>query len=292
MSQVLLSLFGVCAFAVAPVVGAEVPAVEKRIERLEQEFAKTKQREELALGREIYKAACMTCHGIKGDGRAPSAKWLDPKPRDFTKGLFKWRTTPFGALPTDEDLERVVREGISGTDMVPFGVILSKKNRMAVVQYIKTFSPNFADPALWPTAETIVKIPEQRPFEPSQESIAKGKALYEAKGCVFCHGPKGDGKGPAGANLVDAWGHPLNPWNFTHAYFKSGATDQDLYRTITTGLNGTPMISYAPLTTEEERWQLVDYIRSFGVAHHSISHYLFIDEPGGRVYEIRHSSGF
>jgi cytochrome c oxidase cbb3-type subunit 2 len=292
LRQVLLGALGVWAFAAAPVFGADVPTLEKRIERLEQEFGKAKGREELTLGREIYKAACMTCHGINGDGRAPSAKWLDPKPRDFTKGLFKWRSTPYGALPTDDDLERVVREGVSGTDMVPFGAILSKKNRMAVVQYVKSFSPSFADPALWPSAETIVKIPDQRPFAPSPESIAQGKALYEAKGCSVCHGPKGDGKGPAGGNLVDAWGRPVPPWNFTHAYYKSGTTDQDLYRTIATGLNGTPMIAYAALTTEEERWQLVDYIRSFGVAHRSILHYLFVDEPSGRVYDRRPASKF
>ncbi len=89
---------------------------------------------------------------------------------------------------------------------------------------------------------------------------------------------------------MDAWGEPIDPWNFSHAFYKSGSTDRDLYRTITTGLNGTPMISYAAATTEEERWQLVDFLRSLGGAHDSFLHYLFVDEPGGRVYDPEHSS--
>ena len=286
----LLSLCAGLVLAAAPLKGAEVSETEARLRRLEAEFDRSKQREEIVMGREIYKAACMACHGINGDGQGTSAKRLDPAPRDFTKGLFKWRTTPYGALPTDSDLERVVREGVSGTEMFPFGEILSKKSRMAVVQYIKTFSPLFADPALQPTPESILKIPETRPFERSEQTIATGKALFESKGCFACHGVNGDGDGPAAANLVDAWGHPLRAWNFRHAFYKSGSTDQDLYRTISTGLNGTPMVPYGAMTTIEERWQLVDYIRSIGASHDSILHYLFVDEPSGRVYDRNRSS--
>jgi cytochrome c oxidase cbb3-type subunit 2 len=280
------------ALAFPPASTAQPAAMEERVARLERQAsgAALSRQADLVTGREIYKAACMTCHGINGDGRGPAAKWLHPKPRDFTKGLFKWRSTPFGALPTDADLERVIRDGVSGTTMFPFGEILTKASRMAVVQYIKTFAPAFADPARQPAAETILAVPDQRPFPRSEESIARGKAQYETKGCAACHGPRGGGDGPAGAALVDAWNEPVRPWNFRHAYYKSGVSDQDLYRTIATGLNGTPMTGYLTLTTEEERWQLVDFIRSLGGAHDSLLHYLFVDEPSGSVYDREHTS--
>jgi len=286
----VLGLFALLALAASPLLGATPSELEARISALEQEMARSEHSAEVAAGREIYKASCMSCHGINGDGNGPAAKRLDPKPRDFTTGLFKWRTTPYGALPTDADIARSIREGVSGTEMVPFKEILSKKARMAVVQYIKIFSPKFADPAQQVAPKDILKLPVTRPFEPSEESIAKGKELFTSKGCAACHGEEAAGDGPAGGALVDAWGEPIRPWNFRHAFYKSGISDQDLYRTITTGLNGTPMISYAAATTEEERWDLVDFLRSVGGAHDSILHYLFIDEPSGRVYDERHSS--
>jgi mono/diheme cytochrome c family protein len=286
----VIGLFALLAICAHPVLGANPDELEKRILRLEQEITGAKQTEEIAMGREIYKAACMNCHGINGDGKGPSAKWLEPKPRDFTTGIYKWRTTPFGALPTDEDIERSIREGISGTEMVPFKEVLSKKGRMAVAQYIKTFSPKFLDPALRVPAKDILAVPETRPFERSVARIEKGRELYATKGCSACHGEEGAGDGPAAAALVDASGEPIEPWDFIRGFYKSGSTEQDLYRTISTGLNGTPMVAYAAATTEEERWQLVDFLRSIGVTHESLFHSLFVDEPTGRVYDPEHFS--
>lgn len=266
-------------------VAAQTPGMEQRVARLERQLAGIQMGDQMTIGREIYKAACMACHGINGDGNGPSAKWLDPKPRDFTKGLYKWRTTPYGALPTDADLERVIRDGVSGSEMVPFGQILSKRSRLAVVQYIKSFSPRFADPAEQPSPESIVKVPSKRPFESSEDSIAKGQAVFAAKGCTACHGTDGDGQGPAADSLVDAWGNAVRPWNFELGYYKSGSTDQDLFLAITTGLNGTPMAAFSQATTETERWQLVDYIRSLSESRSRLLRYLLTDEPTGRIYE-------
>ena len=266
-------------------VAAESTDLNQRLARLEKELAGIRRGDELAVGREIYKAACMACHGINGDGNGPSATWLDPKPRDFTKGLFKWRTTAFGAPPTDADLERVIREGVSGSEMVPFGDILSKRSRMAVVQYVRSFSPQSSEAGPQSVPEPIVKFPLERPFPRTADSIAKGKELFAAKGCGACHGAEGDGNGPAGNNLMDAWGHPIRPWNFKLGYYKSGHTDQDLYRTITTGLNGTPMVAFGGATTEEERWQLVDFIRSRAASYGRLRRFLFVDEPTGRIYQ-------
>jgi cytochrome c oxidase cbb3-type subunit 2 len=99
-----------------------------------------------ALGRKVYAQHCAQCHGEKGDGQGTGAAHLLPRPRDFTTGKFKLRTTPSGALPTDDDLKRVVRLGMPYTSMPPWP-LLSDAEVDAVVQYLKSFYEGFADSA-------------------------------------------------------------------------------------------------------------------------------------------------
>lgn len=290
--QVLLfcvSLIWMASPALAQSQAQVIQQMKETIEKLEQHAEKDEREREMALGRDVYKAACMTCHGIKGDGNGPSAKFLDPKPRNFTNGIFKWRTTAYGQLPTEEDLERTIREGVSGTDMFPFGDILSRKSRIAVANYVMRFSPKFEDPKTNQPKPVLTMNPK-RTFPPSEASAAKGKTLFATKGCTACHGNDADGNGPAGAALKDSWGEPVKPWDFTVGYYKSGPNDADLFRTITTGPYGTPMPGYGPMTSEEERWNLVDYVRSVsnrrsdGLVSGMMT-YLFREEPSGRVYK-------
>jgi hypothetical protein len=62
-------------------------------------------------GRKIYFRACAPCHGVRGDGNGPAAQGFDPAPRNFRRGVYKFRTTVSGVLSIDTDLERTVREG-------------------------------------------------------------------------------------------------------------------------------------------------------------------------------------
>ena len=70
--------------------------------------------------RGIFRKHCVTCHGLSGDGRGPAAMFLDPYPRDFRRGTFKFKSTPAGSKPTAEDLQQVLRYGIPGTSMPSF----------------------------------------------------------------------------------------------------------------------------------------------------------------------------
>jgi len=267
-----------------PARAAEELGPQNELVRINRELAELSSAARSQAGRTLYQSACEACHGRHGDGRGPKWKALPVAPRDFRQGLFKLRSTPFGALPTDEDLDRVIRQGVSGTDMVPFGKVMSRENRAAVIEYIKSFSPRFRD-AEGKEPRKPVSLPAQRPFPASEASIAAGKALFAEKGCFACHGQQGDGKGPAAGALVDGWGSPIRPWDFTLGYYKSGATDLDLFRTITTGMNGTPMPSFDGATSEEERWKLVDYVRSLGRKRSSWATVLFVSEPTGVVYD-------
>ena len=133
---------------------------------------------------------------------------------------------------------------------------LSETERWAVAEYLKTFSPRFKSEK---TPEPIA-IPAQP--SPNVERVPLGKKMYTDAGCNHCHGAEGKGDGTSAKELKDDWDEPIAPTDLTVKPFKSGPEPEDLYRTISTGLNGTPMPSYADALTPEERWSLVFYILS------------------------------
>jgi len=233
-------------------------------------------------GRTIYSRACAPCHGVRGDGRGPAAEGFVPAPRNFRRGVYKFRSTAAGVLPLDKDLERTIREGVPGTEMPRWKDVLSESDISAVVQYIKKFSPYFEDPYSLPFPEDILVIPDTRPFVTSTASIAAGRRLFVDQDCADCHGTGGRGDGPQADKLVDDWDVPIRPANLTRPYFKSGKTDQDIYRVFTSALNGTPMPAFDDLT-EEQRWQLVDFVQSLQ-RKQGVFHWLFVENPN----QVRH----
>lgn len=142
-------------------------------------------------------------------------------------------------LPTDEDLYRTVTFGIPTTTMPPFVDVLTERERRDVVAYIKSFSKNFAE---MPPAESI-EIREEP--EATAQSIAEGKSIYMINGCWTCHGSAGKGAGEAASSLKDVWGREIRPVDFTLGKYKGGSDNRSIFRTINTGLTGTPMPSYA-----------------------------------------------
>ena len=209
----------------------------------------------LALGGKVYRDNCVACHGEKGDGKGPQADRLKTKPRDFTGGVYKFRSTPSGSLPLDNDLVRTITRGVRGTAMLA-QLQLSKEETEAVVQYLKSFSSRFQNEKAFPA----IVIPPKPPVTSSL--ISSGKSEYQEAGCDQCHGIAGKGDGPSTKDLRDDWGKPIPPADLTLKPFKSGPEPEDVYRTISTGLNGTPMPSYADALAPKERWALVSYILS------------------------------
>ncbi|HEU4344232.1 MAG TPA: cytochrome c [Candidatus Binatia bacterium] len=206
-------------------------------------------------GQKLYLENCAACHGEKGDGKGPQAHRLKTKPRNFTTGNYKFRSTRSGSLPLDEDIFNSISTGVRTTSMLA-QLHLSEKERWAVSQYLKTFSDRFtSEKPLEP-----ISIPSKPPF--NAELVALGKTTYAEAGCGTCHGPNG-GRGGASANdLKDESGNSIVPTDLTNKPFKSGPNPEDLYRTLSTGLNGTPMPSYADALAPKDRWALVAYILS------------------------------
>lgn len=210
-------------------------------------------------GKQVYQRYCISCHGESGDGRGYSAQWLDPRPRDFTRAIFKCRSTPGGTLPVDDDLMRTLHEGLYHTDM-PSWRVLGDDNLRDVIEYLKTLSPRWKEEG---AGDPIKFVPE--PPDDSA-SFKKGQAIWNAQACFNCHGPAGKGDGPSVPTLFDDWGFHITPFDFTASpRRKCGNSDQDLYRTFLTGLNGTPMPSFADTLTPEEAWHLVHYLKTLQV---------------------------
>jgi cytochrome c oxidase cbb3-type subunit 2 len=209
-----------------------------------------------AHGRSVYERRCIGCHGAQGDGNGPMATFLDPRPRDFRLGAFKFRTTPSGSLPTDGDLYRTLTRGVRFTAM-PTWHELPEKDRIAVVSYIKTFSPR------WKEEKPDPPIPIGEPPKASPALLEQGKALYAKAKCFQCHGDGGRGDGPSAGELKDDLGFPIRPADFTRGQFKGGSDVRDVFRTMTTGLDGTPMPSFADSMSEAERWAISYHVLSF-----------------------------
>ncbi len=217
-------------------------------------------------GKMNYRRYCAGCHGDLGDGNGENAQWIDPKPRDFTMATFKCRSTPTGTLPTDQDLYNAIARGFTNSNM-PIWNTLDAQQRADLIAYIKTFS------ARWEKEKPgePLKIPPEPPV--TIESIAHGKALFTKLECWKCHGPQGRGDGPSASTLTDSKDNPIRPYNFAagtdDSRFKCGSTNQDIYKIFMTGVDGTPMPSFADVIQPNDAWDLVHFLRTLQVKRHS-----------------------
>ena len=214
-------------------------------------------------GKQLYFRYCWGCHGFRGDGNGENGPYLNILPRNFVAATFKCRSTPTGTLPTDEDLLNAMTRGFNNSYM-PSWITLTAQNRADLLAFIKTFSPR------WKTDKP--GDPINVPAEPAAtlDGIKHGKELFTKLECWKCHGPEGRGDGPSASTLTDSNDQPIRPYNFAEgSRFKCGTTNHDLYKIFMTGLDGTPMPSFADVIKPEDAWDLVHYLRTLQVTHKS-----------------------
>ncbi|HEU5058301.1 MAG TPA: cytochrome c [Kofleriaceae bacterium] len=236
-------------------------------------------------GRRLYDRYCAVCHGESGDGRGPSAAFLWPPPRDFRSAQFKFAPAGDGALPSDEDLTRVVRQGLAGTAMQPWD--LPDAELGPILDHIKSFSPpgrGFRDPQRRPAARLVIPADPYTTGASRAAALSLGALAYHGDlQCSQCHPAYGT---PA---QLAAWKAPrpvapLDPvpkWSATYrsvllppdflrhpmrwvraARTRDGRLDHDaadLYRIVAQGMNG-PMPGYGHLPPNQI-WAVVHYTK-------------------------------
>jgi mono/diheme cytochrome c family protein len=207
-----------------------------------------------------YRRYCVGCHGPLGDGNGEVAQWLDPpmwpKPRNFQLGIFKCRSTLTGTLPTDQDIYDAMSRGLDRSAM-PIWNTFTKQQRVDLVAFVKHFSPRFVSEK----PGTPIQIPPEP--EITAERIKAGRDVFAKVQCWKCHGVVGNADGPSASTLQDDLGRSIAAFNFTDGSRpKCGPTDEDIYRIFMTGLDGTPMPSFADNIKPDEAWDLVFYLRT------------------------------
>ncbi len=290
-------------------------------------------------GRKLYARHCQHCHGVSGDGNGPTAHYLNPKPRDYRKGLFKFTSTPRKSKATRDDLRRIIAAGLPGTYMPAFVPMLKDHELVAIVEYVRwlamrgeierallvELNGDYSKAAVKDVAESsktkeskvqeqvevqlekylkdeypglvnelasdlaekwisvevegVVIVPKKPRTPDSAESRANGKKLFlgdKAK-CVNCHGPAGRGNGVMTEDfltndetkqrnpdrgLFDEWGNAQKPRDLTRGIYRGGRRPLDIYRRVAVGIKGTQMPGSATSLTEEEMWDLVNYVLS------------------------------
>jgi mono/diheme cytochrome c family protein len=207
-------------------------------------------------GKTIYEAHCANCHGVAGKGDGPASSLLTVRPRDFTVGRYKLRSTESGSVPTDDDLARTIKTGMHGSAMPEWSVFLNDAQVRAVATYVKSFSRRFESDK--PQAITLADPPATSP-----DSIAHGKAVYEKLKCASCHGDDGTGRGAVTTDLKDDFNRPIaatklnEPWTF-----RGGANARDILLRFRTGMSGSPMPSFKDAATDVEMGHLANYVVS------------------------------
>jgi mono/diheme cytochrome c family protein len=127
--------------------------------------------------------------------------------------------------------------------------------------------------------EDAVVVPETPRVPDTPESRERGRKLYlgDKTKCATCHGPQGCGNGTAtqdfwtnpatnekypNRGLHDIWGNQLPPRDLHRGIYRGGRRPIDVYRRMYSGIKGTPMPAFGGPLSDEELWDLVNYVMS------------------------------
>lgn len=208
----------------------------------------------LRLGKQLYTENCGICHGPDGMGDGVLASEFIPRPRNFTLGNFKFKSSAIGEYPTRADLIATIERGIEGASgrSMPAFTNFTSSEKIALAEVIRQFAEIDA-----------YGEPIEIPPKPQRVSLSKGRELYTSLGCVSCHGESGQGDGELVAGLLDDNSDPIQPANFASGKLKGGSNVTDIWLKIYGGVNGTPMPSFGQNVGASDIWLLAFYVESF-----------------------------
>ena len=205
--------------------------------------------EVLARGERGYRTVCASCHGIEGDGQGRLGVRQVPAPRSFASGVIKFASVPAGDLWTDDDVLRVLHEGLQGTQMLAFK--LPEEELRAIVQHLKTFSPRFRVE----TPGEPVEVPADPWSENGDAAKAAGDGLYASLGCASCH--------ESGRSTPTIWRNAIDAPRLAGYRPKAGGSPERVYQTLAAGVGGIEgKRGLAERHSAREIWALVHYLRA------------------------------
>ena len=274
------------------------PGISKAVTTMKDQIAAQRAKMD---SKAIYQLRCAVCHGESGAGDGPAADFLSPRPRDFTGGLWKYKTSPGDLPPRDADLIETIRAGLPGTSMPGWSEVLTDQQIAGLVTLLKQFdtsgfwAPKDAKNEDFDSAGRYLKadaraITQAEPTDGqvaySPESAQKGKAVFE-ENCRKCHGETGRGDITSGKLLEDDWGERVwprdltKPWTWRDTEAASEAeraerrdarrdeTLRNIYRRVSIGIRGTPMPAHRATQegekdaiAPEDRWHVANYVYS------------------------------
>jgi mono/diheme cytochrome c family protein len=201
-----------------------------------------------------YELLCAPCHGTRGDGRGPAAAYSRGEPRDFTRGAFEWRTTPFGAPASDADLATTIRFGARGTSMPAFGDVLGDRDIAEMIAIVRAFAPNVPN---------VSDVKSQHAIALAAEPTAttNGAAVWAHAGCASCHGDDGRGNRALADPPYDLTREPLRR---PREHDAPADRRRAAAWSIATGMTGTAM----PGFPTADVWALADYVVALNANAH------------------------
>jgi len=251
------------------------------------------EKQHLQRGYQVFSKYCVQCHGVTGNGKGAVAEYLNPKPRNYTRGIFKFTSTPYGHKPRRSDLVHTIRRGVTGTSMPSFDRF-SDEDMGAVVDYVLVLTYRgelertlamiaFDDEELpdeegleevvegvlqpWRDSSDEMVMPETMMPHMTEESVREGHRLFLKHACNKCHGVFGRGGSVGKVEVgLDAWGNKAAAADLSSGMFRGGGRPLDIYRRIHSGINGTPMPAFKDLFAQDPDaiWQLVQFIKQTG----------------------------
>ncbi|MDO8527817.1 MAG: c-type cytochrome [Deltaproteobacteria bacterium] len=252
--------------------------------------------EVLAKGKEIFAVQCAACHGVSGKGDGAAAVALNPKPRDFTSGV--WR---FGGAPTH--VFNTITKGSPGTGMAGFSS-LSVADRWALVAFVRSLAPNppadtpedlktagldkeeqgsgAIDPDLRgagqgpktnqpiPVRFAIKELAQKEfgvvdttslPTTEEGNDVGVGQKIYQ-QNCLSCHGVHGKGGIPVSVVSVNPFVY-LKTEDFSQARGGWAGDRSQFVKVVSNGIPGRGMAGFSGFTDAE--WDaLWQYVVSLG----------------------------
>ena len=241
----------VAAVSRAACLGAVVAASPARVSRRRSTAQAARQRR-------VRRSTAPSATARAGKGDGPRRATCVPRPRDFTAGRYKIRTTETGSVPTDDDLMRIGAQGPATARRCPaWETLLSDAEIRDVVSYIKTFSPRFATRAAAagrrsaPASPTLARQRRARRSGLRQAAVRQVPRQRRARHRRGRDDVRGRLEQPLrAADLTEPW------------TFRGGATARDIYMRFRTGMSGTPMPSFKDAATDAEMWDLANYVVS------------------------------